>query len=132
MMPHLSLIITILEIIILQRVVLLDLLIMSAVFKLFYIRGHRKYVEHFIYNLNVRSLLFFIGIILILLPVISQSWILLTIFLAILLFLIKSQKNVYKQSLFKTVIKFLLLIAINLIVLLLALLLVVFISSLLF
>jgi hypothetical protein len=113
-------------------VVILDLLIMSAVYKLFYLRTKRKYVEHFIYNLNSRSWLFFIGIVLMLLPVINQTLIILIIVSALSLFLILSLKNVYQQSIAMTTIKFIVLTVFNLIVLLIAMLLVILVSSLLF
>ena len=113
-------------------VVIFDLLIMSAIFKLFYIRSKRKYVEHFIYNLNIRSWLFFTGIILMLLPVIYEAWAILSLSIAMSFYLILSLKNVYRQSLFVSIIKFILLTIIHFVVLLLVLILVVLVSSLIF
>ena len=113
-------------------VVLLDLLLMSAVFKLFHIRTKRKYVEYFIYNLNIRSWLFFIGIILMLLPAITQTWVFLLLLLVLSIFLILSQKNVFQQSMIMTIFKFIVLFLINILVLLLSMLFVVLVSSLIF
>jgi hypothetical protein len=113
-------------------VVLFDVLIMSLLFKLFYFRPKRLYAEHFIFQLHVRTFLFIVGIVILLIPwefsgtMVTFSY----IFLAVYIFL--AFKRVYKQSFILTLFKFLILTLLELIILVLVFVTVVFVSSLLF
>jgi len=111
---------------------LLEILMFALAFKLFYFSSKKKYVEHFIFQLNIRSLLYFVACISLLIPFELSSWVYITLFIAAALYLFLSMKKVYRQSYFMTVVKFSLLSFIYLFILLIAFTSVLFAASLLF
>jgi len=113
-------------------VIFLEVLLLSFLFKLFYIRSKRKYVEHFIMQLHVHSWLFFIFIFVIVLPFNVDGIIGLALLIAIIIYLFMSMKNVYKQGYIKTIIKFLLLSIIDLILFIFSFTLVLLVSTFIF
>jgi hypothetical protein len=113
-------------------VVVLEVLWMSLIFKLFYFRTKRLYVEHFIFNLNIRSWLFVIAIVILLIPYPFNTWVNLLLVLSIIYYLFASLRNVYCQSFLMTSVKLIILSFIELFVLVFSLVLVVLISSIFF
>ena len=112
--------------------ILLEVLLISMVGKLFYIRTKRKYVEHFVFFLNLRSMIFVTGIIAILLPLSYGYWFWSILAVFIWLFSFISMLKVYRQSIFITLIKNIGLVIIDTVILFLSIILVVIASSLLF
>ena len=112
--------------------ILLEVLLISMIGKLFYIRTKRKYVEHFVFFLNLRSMVFVTGIIAILLPLSYGYWFWSILAVFIWLFSFISMLKVYRQSIFITLIKNIGLVIIDTVILFLSIILVVIASSLLF
>ena len=110
----------------------LEVLLMSMVFKLLYIRKKRMYVEHFIYHLHLRSFIFIISIVLILIPYEIPSWLLITILITVLIYIFISLIKVYRQSIFMSLIKLILFAFAEIIILITSVLLVMIIGSLLY
>ncbi len=114
-------------------VVLIEILLMCIFYKLFYFKTKKKYVEHFIFNLNVRSWLFVIGSILFLTSdYISSTWMVLSIVFSVIIYLFMSLKRVYQQGYLMTTFKLGLLTFIELFVILISFVLVLLVSSLIF
>ena len=119
-------------------VIILDVLLMSLVFKLFYFRTKKLYVEHFIFHLHVRSFMFIVGIILLLIslqtifPLKPNFWVYFLTFITLSLYVLAANFNVYKQSKFLTIIKLIFLGLIELILLNLSLVFVISVSGFLF
>ena len=113
-------------------VIFLELLLLAMFFKLFYIGSKKKYVEHFILLLHVHSWLFFIGIVLLLVPYSPSPWFIgfLLIFVGLYLFL--SMKKVYQQSVFVTLVKFFVLSLLAFMLLMISFVLVLLVSTLIF
>lgn len=111
---------------------LLEILIFALAFKLFYFRTKKKYVEHFIFQLNIRSLFYFISCALVLIPYELKSWVIPTLLLGLAVYLFLSMKRVYQQSFFMTLVKFSFLSFIYLFILFIAFTVVFFASSLLY
>lgn len=112
--------------------ILIEVMIISMLSKLFYIRQNRKYVEHFIFQLNLRSSVFVLGSLLIIIPIDIPEWIWVIVVLYLWLFSYLSMLKVYEQNWYITLFKNLLLILVDLIVLLFSLLLVILVISLIF
>ena len=109
-----------------------ELLLLSVFFKLFYIRTKHKYVEHFIFNLNIRSYLFTISIIILLMPFSFPTWLVLSILVGLFSYVFLSLKKVYQQSYLMTLIKFLLMVFFEVFIIILSFAMVLFITSLFF
>lgn len=110
-------------------VFIMEILLMSLFFKIFYFRSKRKYVEFFVFHLNIRSFLFLIGSGVLLIPYPLNDWISTLLFCTIIAYLLLSMKRVFKQSWLLTIIKFLTLSMIEFMVFLLSFIVVVISSS---
>jgi ribosomal protein L40E len=113
-------------------VIFVELLLVSVLFKLFYIRTKRKYVEHFIFNLNIHSFLFVVSIIVLLIPFSFPGWLVLSILVGLFSYIFLSLKNVYQQSYFITILKILLILFIDVFIIVFSFIMVLFITSLFF
>jgi hypothetical protein len=105
---------------------------MAMVFKLFYIRQKRMYVEHFVYHLHVRSFVFINAIILLLIPFEVPVWILAVISFLMVIYIIISLIKVYQQSVIMTLLKGIIFTFVDFFILLISISLVMIVSSLLY
>lgn len=112
--------------------ILIEVMIISMLSKLFYLRQKRKYVEHFIFHLNLRSSVFVIGSLVTVIPFHFSSWIWGAVVLYLWIFSYWSMLKVYEQGWFITLVKNLLLALVDLIVLLFSMLLVILVITLIF
>ena len=78
---------------------------LAWVFKLLYIRSKRYYVEHLVFLFHYHSFAFFLGGIMLAGNQYIPVWLMSTLGLLIMIYLILSMKNVYQQSWLKTIIK---------------------------
>ncbi|MFZ1291516.1 MAG: DUF3667 domain-containing protein [Melioribacteraceae bacterium] len=96
--------------------VMFILLPLFALFlKLLYIRRKILYIEHLVFSLHIHTFIFIVLIISIFIP---NIYIIMVLILIILIYLFLSLLNFYQQSVLKSLLKFVLLIAIYLITLL--------------
>jgi hypothetical protein len=113
-------------------VIILEVLLMSMIFKLFYFRTKKLYVEHFIYHLHIRAFIFLIGIILLLIPLESNGWVISLVMTVVALYVLGANFKVYKQSKTLTFIKFIIFGLLEFIILTLSFIFVVSVSGFLF
>jgi hypothetical protein len=112
--------------------IFLEVLLMALVFKLFYLRQKRMYVEHFIYHLHTRSFLFINITLLILIPFELPLWFLLGSIVLLIAYLFMSIIKVYQQSIFMSLVKSFIFLLFDFFILLFSIILVMIISSLLY
>ncbi len=113
-------------------VVIIEVLLMSLFFKLFYFRSKRKYVEFFVFHLHLRSFLFLVGICTFIFPYDLNNWVITALFCLIGTYLLLSMKRVFNQSWPMTGLKFFSLSVVEMVVFLLSFLMVVISSSLIY
>ena len=112
--------------------IFLEVLLMAMIFKLFYIRQKRMYVEHFIYHLHLRSFVFINAILLLLVPIEIPLWIMAVISLWMVIYIIISLIKVYQQSVIMTLLKGFIFTVVEFFIILISISLVMIISSLLY
>jgi hypothetical protein len=91
----------------LPHILFLLLPLFALILKVLYIRRRVYFVEHLIFSLHFHTFLFVIMILITLLP---SGYLVIALFLGTLPYLFQSLRVVYQQSLFKTAVKFILLI----------------------
>lgn len=81
----------------------------ALAFKLLYIRHKKYYIDHLVYTLHLQSFVYIVVSIVLLIPLFisasARSWFMNVILLSIVLYVLLSLRNLYKQSWLKTILK---------------------------
>lgn len=83
---------------------------LALVLKLIYVRRKQFYVEHLVFSLHFQAFAFTLFSIILLIRDFSPPWLRIALICYVPIYLFVSMKSVYQQSLFKTLLKYILLI----------------------
>lgn len=78
-------------------------------FKLLYLRHRKFYIDHLIYTLHLQSFVYIVVSLVLLIPLwitpSARNWFIGVILLSLIVYVLLSLRNIYKQSWFKTIVK---------------------------